>query len=91
MLRLSKKTDCTLLALQYLAGDGASDDVSARTIAERSLDGGRISVDLLDQHQVAAYDLAHAASAVAVNGRGTPRRSSAPESAAAPRLVSVTR
>ena len=40
-------------------------DTAARTIAERSLDGGRISVDLLDQHQVAAYDLAHAASAVA--------------------------
>ena len=35
MFRLSKKTDYALLALQYLAGHGASGDVSARTIAER--------------------------------------------------------
>ncbi|MFM7060047.1 MAG: acyl-CoA dehydrogenase family protein [Actinomycetes bacterium] len=47
--------------------DAAADivETAARTIAERSLDGGRISVEKLDRHQVAAYDLAHAASAVA--------------------------
>lgn len=35
MLRLSKKTDYALLALQYLSGEGASGVASARTIAER--------------------------------------------------------
>jgi Rrf2 family protein len=35
MFRLSKKTDYALLALQYLATNGASGDVSARAIAER--------------------------------------------------------
>jgi (2S)-methylsuccinyl-CoA dehydrogenase len=40
-------------------------DAAARSLAERSSVDGRISVDALDQHQVVAYDLAHAASAVA--------------------------
>jgi FeS assembly SUF system regulator len=35
MLRLSKKTDYALMALQYLASNGASGVVSARAIAER--------------------------------------------------------
>jgi Rrf2 family protein len=35
MLRLSKKTDYALLALQYLASKGASDVASSRAIAER--------------------------------------------------------
>src|SRR5215831_16907060 len=35
MLRLSKKTDYALLALQYLASPGEPGDVSARAIAER--------------------------------------------------------
>ena len=35
MLRLSKKTDYALIALQYLASKGASGVVSARAIAER--------------------------------------------------------
>jgi Rrf2 family protein len=35
MLRLSKKTDYALLALQHLASDGASGVASARAIAER--------------------------------------------------------
>jgi Rrf2 family protein len=35
MLRLSKKADYALLALQHLAGEGASGVASARTIAER--------------------------------------------------------
>lgn len=40
-------------------------DLAARSLAERSAEGGRISVAALDRHQVVAYDLAHAASAVA--------------------------
>jgi (2S)-methylsuccinyl-CoA dehydrogenase len=40
-------------------------DAAARSLAERSTVDGRISVAALDQHQVVAYDLAHAASAVA--------------------------
>lgn len=35
MLRLSKKTDYALLALQFLASDGAAGIASARAIAER--------------------------------------------------------
>ncbi len=38
---------------------------AARSLAERSVVDGRISVEALDRHQVVAYDLAHAASAVA--------------------------
>lgn len=40
-------------------------DAAARSLAERTTVNGRISVDALDEHQVVAYDLAHAASAVA--------------------------
>jgi (2S)-methylsuccinyl-CoA dehydrogenase len=36
-------------------------------LAERCADGARVSVDRLDEHQVLAYDLAHAASAVAAS------------------------
>src|SRR5436190_10648725 len=39
-------------------------DTAARALAERSSDGGKISVPMLDRHQVVAYDLAHAAAAV---------------------------
>src|SRR4029079_14455828 len=39
-------------------------DVAARTLADRSSEGGKLSVSKLDQHQVVAYDLAHAAAAV---------------------------
>lgn len=39
-------------------------DTAARSLAERSRDGDRISVTKLDDHQVAAYDLAHAAAAL---------------------------
>ncbi len=39
-------------------------DTATRTLAHASSDGGRISVEKLDMHQVLAYDLAHAASAV---------------------------
>lgn len=35
MLRLSKKTDYALLALQYLASEGASGVASTRAIADR--------------------------------------------------------
>jgi (2S)-methylsuccinyl-CoA dehydrogenase len=40
-------------------------NAAARRLAERSTVDGRISVSALDEHQVVAYDLAHAASAVA--------------------------
>jgi (2S)-methylsuccinyl-CoA dehydrogenase len=48
------------------AVDAAAEIVSTATqrLAEASSDGGRISVEALDRHQVVAYDLAHAASAV---------------------------
>jgi (2S)-methylsuccinyl-CoA dehydrogenase len=39
-------------------------DTASRALAERSSDGGRISVAKLDRHQLVAYDLAHAAAAV---------------------------
>jgi (2S)-methylsuccinyl-CoA dehydrogenase len=40
-------------------------DAAIANLASRSERDGRIAVDLLDRHQVVAYDLAHAASAVA--------------------------
>jgi (2S)-methylsuccinyl-CoA dehydrogenase len=40
-------------------------DTAAKSLAGRSTVDGRISVSALDEHQVVAYDLAHAASAVA--------------------------
>ncbi|MGZ4714191.1 MAG: acyl-CoA dehydrogenase family protein [Acidimicrobiia bacterium] len=40
-------------------------DAAARHLAELSNEDGRISVSRLDRHQVVAYDLAHAAAAVA--------------------------
>ncbi len=40
-------------------------DAAARHLAENATENGRISVSKLDQHQVVAYDLAHAAAAVA--------------------------
>ena len=40
-------------------------DAACTALAARSSVDGRISVDRLDEHQVLAYDLAHAASAVA--------------------------
>ncbi|HVM41549.1 MAG TPA: acyl-CoA dehydrogenase family protein [Acidimicrobiia bacterium] len=39
-------------------------DAATRRLAELSSDGGSLSVAKLDEHQVFAYDLAHAASAV---------------------------
>src|SRR5215468_9017049 len=39
-------------------------DRAARHLAELAADDGKISVPRLDQHQVLAYDLAHAAAAV---------------------------
>ena len=49
------------------AVDVAADvvDRACAHLARLSDEGGRVSVGLLDQHQVLAYDLAHAASAVA--------------------------
>jgi (2S)-methylsuccinyl-CoA dehydrogenase len=43
---------------------GAVVNTAARRLAELSSDGGKLSVAALDQHQVVAYDLAHAAAAV---------------------------
>jgi (2S)-methylsuccinyl-CoA dehydrogenase len=39
-------------------------DTAARRLAELTADGGGVSVERLDRHQVLAYDLAHAASGV---------------------------
>src|SRR5579862_6268034 len=39
-------------------------DSAARELANASSDNGKVSVAQLDQHQVLAYDLAHAAAAV---------------------------
>ena len=39
-------------------------EVAARKLAQASVTDGRLSVSKLDQHQVLAYDLAHAAAAV---------------------------
>src|ERR1700675_4506736 len=39
-------------------------DRAARSLAEQSTENGKLSVARLDQHQVLAYDLAHAAAAV---------------------------
>jgi len=44
---------------------GAVVDRACNELAQRSASDGRISVARLDEHQVLAYDLAHAASAVA--------------------------
>jgi (2S)-methylsuccinyl-CoA dehydrogenase len=47
-------------------GDAAAlVDRAAQHLAHASVDDGRISVAKLDEHQVLAYDLAHAASAIA--------------------------
>src|ERR1700690_443625 len=39
-------------------------DTAARALAEQSTENGKVSVARLDQHQVVAYDLAHAAAAI---------------------------
>jgi (2S)-methylsuccinyl-CoA dehydrogenase len=40
-------------------------DAASRHLAHAAADGGRVSVAKLDEHQVLAYDLAHAASSIA--------------------------
>ena len=54
------------LDIAAAAVDAAATVVGAgsRHLAHASADGGRVSVAKLDEHQVVAYDLAHAASAV---------------------------
>src|SRR5262249_23583850 len=54
-----------------LAAAGAAIDTASavvvagtKTLADASRDGERVSVDRLHEHQVLAYDLAHAAAAV---------------------------
>jgi (2S)-methylsuccinyl-CoA dehydrogenase len=39
-------------------------DTAARHLGELAAENGRVSVDRLDQHQILAYDLAHAASGI---------------------------
>jgi (2S)-methylsuccinyl-CoA dehydrogenase len=58
-------TDTHAAAGAAVNAAGALVDAAARHLAETSADNGRISVSKLDQHQVVAYDLAHAAAAVA--------------------------
>ena len=63
MLRLSKKTDYALLALQYLASEGASGVASTRAIAERFDIPGELLAKILQQlarhHLVAAHKGVH--------------------------------
>ncbi len=58
-------TDTHAAASAAVDAAGALVNAAARHLAEAASDGGRISVSKLDQHQVVAYDLAHAAAAVA--------------------------
>ncbi len=58
-------TDTHAAATAAVEAAGALVDAAARHLAEAAADSGRISVSKLDQHQVVAYDLAHAAAAVA--------------------------
>src|SRR5689334_659180 len=51
-------------ALAAIDAVAAVVDAATETLAGASAQGGRISVERLDQHQVVAYDLAHAASAI---------------------------
>jgi (2S)-methylsuccinyl-CoA dehydrogenase len=55
----------TLKAAGAAVADAAAVvDTACQNLARASDDGGRVSVAKLDEHQVLAYDLAHAASAV---------------------------
>lgn len=58
-------TDTHAAATAAVDAAAALVDAAARHLAENATDNGRISVSKLDQHQVVAYDLAHAAAAVA--------------------------
>ena len=58
-------TDTHAAAIAAVDAAAALVDAAARHLAEKATDNGRISVSKLDQHQVVAYDLAHAAAAVA--------------------------
>jgi (2S)-methylsuccinyl-CoA dehydrogenase len=55
--QLDAAADALDVAAEVVAG-------AAGHLARASEDGGRVSVDKLDQHQVVAYDVAHAASAI---------------------------
>ena len=58
-------TDTHVAAGAAVDAAAAVVDAAARHLANASSENGRISVAKLDKHQVVAYDLAHAASAVA--------------------------
>ncbi len=57
-------TDTLLTASVAVETAAGVVDSAAARLAEACADGGRISVAKLDEHQVVAYDLAHAAAAV---------------------------
>lgn len=59
------ETERHAAAVSAVEAVGALVEAASRHLAERSAEGGRISVTALDRHQVVAYDLAHAASAAA--------------------------
>ncbi len=58
-------TDTHAAATAAVDAAAALVGAAARHLAENATENGRISVSKLDQHQVVAYDLAHAAAAVA--------------------------
>jgi len=58
---MTEKIDAAVAALDVA---GRVVDTAARHLATASTRDGRVSVELLDRHQVVAYDLAHAASGV---------------------------
>ncbi len=57
-------TEQIAAAVAALDAAGTVVDAAARHLATASERDGRVSVELLDRHQVVAYDLAHAASGV---------------------------
>ena len=58
-------TDTHAAAIAAVDAAGTLVDAAVRHLANAASDNGRISVSKLDLHQVVAYDLAHAAAAVA--------------------------
>src|SRR4051812_33092757 len=57
-------TDQLLAAAAAVEMTATVVDAAVANLAQSSLDGGKLSVAKLDEHQVIAYDLAHAAAAV---------------------------
>ena len=57
-------TDQLAAATAALGAGAALVDTASRHLADAAADGGRISVAKLDEHQVTAYDLSHAAAGI---------------------------